>query len=781
MESKSITSISVRGLVEFVMRSGDLGGGFASNTRMMEGIKAHHIISSSSNEEYVAEVPVSYIVEKDGIYLEVNGRIDGIIKVDDCVIIDEIKSTTCELDDINEDYNMMHWAQVKCYAYMYGRQNEINTLKAQLTYYQISQDTMKCFRKEFTINELESFFYSIVDKYIYWIEKLKEWTEKRNLSIQQMKFPFEKYRMGQRELAISVYKTIRNNGKLFVQAPTGTGKTIATLFPTIKAMGEGFTSKIFYLTAKTVTATIAESAFGIMRNKGLRIKTINITAKEKICFNPETACDPEQCRFKTGYYDRLNTAIEDIFQHDSFTRQVIEEYAMKYQLCPFEFSLDLSIWCDCVVCDYNYVFDPTVYLKRYFMMGGSDYTFLIDEAHNLVDRAREMFSAELLKKPLLDLKRWSKSIAPVLYKSLNEINRFMIKARKCCEEEDKKFHVQNEVPKEFCTALKKFTGICDRWLSKNDPGISGQKLLDFYFQALNFLKISEFYDQRYVTYYEKAGSDIKIKMLCLDPSYLLQQAMKRGKSTVLFSATLTPMDYFIQILGGCEESSRMRLASPFCSENLCLLVNDAIATTYRMRELTYCEIAKCISEMVTTRAGNYLAFFPSYQYMNEVYIRFCEMNSKIRTICQWPGMLEEDREHFIDQFSVQTDETLAGFAVMGGIFGEGIDLVGERLSGAVIVGVGLPQICLEREIIRNYFEEEKGMGFEYAYVYPGMNKVMQAAGRVIRTEEDRGVVLLIDQRFSYPSYKKLFPQEWNSCRYVKNSKLMIALLKNFWK
>ncbi|MCX8131116.1 MAG: ATP-dependent DNA helicase [Clostridia bacterium] len=787
MHQASTYKISVRNLIEYAMKTGDAYAGYVSSFRMVEGIKAHTFISKSSTEEYLPEVPVSILIERDNILLEVSGRVDGIIKSEEEIVIDEIKSTTIELDEIEEDYNPMHWAQAKCYAYIYGFQNCMESLKVQITYYNIDSGSIKCFSKIIGIKELEYFFYELVDKYVLWLKTLHDWEEIRNESISKLEFPFETYRKGQRSLSAAVYRAIKEEGKLFAQAPTGIGKTMAAIFPSLKAMGQGYASKIFYLTAKTITRSVAEAAFERLRSKGLRLKTVTITAKEKICCNGVFSCKPENCEFIRGYYDRVNGAIQDIFVLDSFTRDTLSEYAHKHRICPFEFSLDISLWSDYIICDYNYAFDPGVYLKRYFMLGTGDYVFLVDEAHNLVDRAREMFSAYIGKKKVLDLKREVKGVKN-LEKSIGAINDFLIGVRKKLECEDTRSIVKKEPDRDFYSVLKKFTVKADKYLSGSEPLHFRDKLLEFYLEAMSFLRIAEFFNERYVTYYERNTNDIILKLFCLDPSFLLNQAMKRAKASILFSATLSPMKYFAKILGGDEELdikeekpvSRIRLPSPFPRENLCIMMDPTTSTRYSTREFSYNKIALSLYTFSSSKPGNFLVYFPSYSYMNEVYVRFTGMNTGVGTICQKPDMTESEREMFLEEFAECRQGSLLGFAVMGGVFGEGIDLIGERLSGVVVVGVGLPQICLERDIIRNYFDEQNGQGFEYAYIYPGMNKVMQAVGRVIRTEEDKGAVLLIDERFSYSAYRGLFPTEWHPVIEVKGNKSLKEILEDFW-
>ncbi|MCY6485267.1 ATP-dependent DNA helicase [Clostridium aestuarii] len=782
MKDIETIKISVRGLVEFVLRSGDLVSEFMGSTRNVDAIKAHQKIQKSSPKEYKSEVTLSHSVEKKGIKLEISGRADGIIENEDKITIDEIKTTTIPLELLEEDYNELHWAQAKCYAYIYSIQNKIENIDVQLTYYQMDTKGIKRFVKTFNLNELEIFFDNVAEKYLEWARMLNNIYKLRDESIKELSFPFSSYREGQRKLAVAVYKTIEESKKIFAQAPTGIGKTAAVLFPSIKAMREGHVSKIFYLTAKTITRTAAEKTLKNMRLKGLKLKNVTITAKDKICFNSEKGCNAEECKFAKGYFDRINEAIKDIFKEEEFSRGIIEKYAQKHKICPFEFSLELANYADCIICDYNYAFDPRVHLKRFFAENNTNSVLLVDEAHNLVDRAREMFSAEINKTEVLKLKKETKNQAKELSSKLNKINSYMIKTRKKCEIGNNQY-LDKEPPHEIFPVIIEFIYYAEKWMleNKNNEFSFKDQLMEFYFKALDFIRTSEGYDERYITYAEKTYDDVRLKLFCLDPSYLLKEAMKRGKAAILFSATLMPMNYFVDILGGDENSYRVRLNSPFDRKNLCLMVDDKISTKYKMREFTYDKVVEDIEIVVKEKTGNYIVFFPSYKYMNEVYMRFCDKNPEINTMCQEVAMKEEERENFLHKFSECNTEILVGFAVMGGIFSEGIDLTGDRLIGTIIVGVGLPQICLERNIIMNYFKEKNNKGFEYAYTYPGMNKVMQSAGRVIRTEEDKGVVLLIDERFTYFSYKKLFPKEWNSVIKIINTKHIRQSINNFWE
>ncbi len=781
MELKQKIKVSVRNLVEFILRSGDIDSGFvgSSNNRALEGTRIHKKIQSTSGENYDSEVILKYDMEYDDYILSLEGRADGIIKDNDTVTIDEIKSTAAPIEKIDEDFNLLHWAQAKCYAFIYAEQNNLLNINVQLTYYQIDTDEIKRIVKEFDFEELKEFFFDLIRRYFIWTEMQHKWNIERDASIKELSFPHETYRKGQRELAVAAYKTIVNEKKLYAQAPTGIGKTISTSFPAIKAIGEGHISKIFYLTAKTITRTVASEAFSLMRESSLRVKTVVLTAKDKICFKEKATCNPEACEYAKGHYDRVNDAIMDILKNeDELNRETIEKYALKHCVCPFEFSLDLTLWADAVICDYNYVFDPTVSLKRFFAEKGGDYVFLIDEAHNLVDRAREMYSAELFKKPFLDFKRDVKTAYPKLSKALNKINQYMLDLKKKCD--DNGYYIKDELDGDIYYYLKKVIAECEDYLLKQKNAERYEEHLTLYFDVLAFTRICELYDEKYITYVENSNGDVKLKLYCLDPSHLLKETLKKGKAAIFFSATLIPMDYHKNILGGEEDDYTIYLGSPFPIANRRILVANRISTKYRDREKSYSDIVDYIKSVLDAKEGNYLIYFPSYQYMNKVYELFIEKYPEHETYVQAPNMTEEEREDFLELFELDKDKNVLGFCVLGGIFSEGIDLKHDRLIGAIVVGVGLPQICLERDIIKDYFNKVNNLGYEYSYMYPGMTKVLQAAGRLIRTEEDRGIILLLDERFVYSNYQRLFPREWFP--YIRVTGENIGkYLDEFWK
>lgn len=775
-------SISVRSLVEFVMQSGDITpGGFQRRDRAQLGTQGHKRVQRSRPEGYETEVEIICEVEGTEPPLVVRGRIDGLYTNQEPVILEEIKTTTLSLELVTEDHNPLHWGQAQCYAYMYARQQNLSEIRVHLTYYQLDSHEEKTFERYFTWAELQSFFYNLIDPYLEWFRKVQIWQTLRDRSIAELEFPYDGYRPGQRDMAVTVYKTIRANDRAYIQAPTGVGKTIATLFPSVKALGQGLATKIFYLTAKTSGRLVAEKALEDMRQSNLYLRSVTLTAKEKICFCPPVNCDPEVCIFARGYFDKVKLALEELDQHQNFTRPVIEELARKYEICPFEFSLDVALWVDCIICDYNYVFDPRVYLHRFFDFSVEPYIFLVDEAHNLPDRARAMYSAELDKGTVLQLQRTLKPHVPALAKKLSEINKILLEKRKACQAEDKDAIIEHELPEALIKMLREFCNKAEDWLVLNQTAEFRQELLEFYFLCNSYLRTAEYFDTFYVSYFERRGqSDLRAKLFCLDPAPMLAFPLERSKATIFFSATLLPMDYFKKLLTGAADHSSRVFESPFPQENVSLLIHNKIATKYAQRADSYDAIAETIETVLNSRSGNYLVYFPSYVYLNEVMERLKGKLPENQLLVQERGMTEEARDVFLSRFSSRNEETLVGLAVMGGIFGEGIDLVGERLIGVVVVGVGIPQLGLERDLIKEYFDRDLGSGFAYAYQYPGFNRVLQATGRVIRTDTDQGIIVLIDERFSQAYYRQLFPSHWRGYQVVKDTREIRKKLEDFW-
>jgi len=753
--------ISVRHLVEFILRSGDIDSGFfVTSSRALEGMRLHQRVQKLRKKEvestggvYQRELKLSTEYEHKGINFCIEGRADGLVIADGAAVIEEIKSTLQPLSRIENDAQHWHWAQAKCYAYMYALSHKI-PVSCSLIYGHVETGEYITFKENYYFDELEDFFISLVKRYWDFASLEADCTAEAQQTGLTLSFPFGGYREGQREMAVAVYAAIKNKKKLFAQAPTGIGKTMATLFSGVKALAEGLGEKIFYTTSKTVQRHLAEDALGYMKESGLLMRSVTLTAKDKICFKETRACNPLFCEYAKGHFDRVNDAILDcIRQQTIISRATVEEYARKHTVCPSEYALDLSLFCHVIICDYNHVYDPKAQLKRFFQEGG-DFIILQDEAHNLIDRAREMFSTAVHRKNFSDLRRELGRGHP-LYKQLGIVAKNI-----------RTFSKEDFKVKELSTILADFAAACEAWFKENQG--EGEEILPLYFSALDYIRTADLFDERYTIFKEPDY----IRLFCLDPSYLLSLEQKKSRAWVFFSATLSPLPYFQATLSDKNEQDYLlRLPSPFPRKNLCLTVESRISTKYKHRDLSLEAVVESLHDMIQAKAGNYMAFFPSYAYLSQVYDRYVERYSEAEIIRQYQGTGNE--QEFLAEFH-QNNEALLGFVVLGGAFSEGIDLKGERLIGVAIVGVGLPLISDERNLIMNYFN------FNYAYIYPGMNKVMQAAGRVIRSEKDRGVVLLIDSRYSEEDYRSLFPAEWSGYHKLIGKEKLTDILCEFW-
>ena len=771
--------ISVRNFVEFLLRSGDIDNRRSASpeTAMQEGSRIHRMIQRSMGSEYAAEVPMIHKVECEGYQVSIEGRADGVIDGTP-VVIDEIKSTYKDLSYLTKP-DSVHLAQAKCYAYFYAERMCLSEISVRMTYCNIDTEELKYFHENYTYEEIRDWFLELFAEYKKWADFQFEWKNKRQNSIKEVEFPFS-YREGQKDLVTYVYQTIYHKRKLFIQAPTGVGKTISTVFPAIKAVGEEKADKIFYLTAKTITRTVATNTIDILREKGLKYKSVVLTAKDKICFMEETECNPQTCPYAKGHFDRINQAMyELLIKEDSFDRETIEQYAKKHCVCPFEMALDMSLFADMIICDYNYVFDPYVYLRRFFTEGiKGPYLFLMDEAHNLVERGREMYSATLKKEDFLEMKGIVKAHSVAIARQLDRCNKELLALKKECDGA-----CILESCGSFTMALSRLHSTISKYLEDNDDSPVRKEILEFYFEISRFLDVSEVLDDNYVIYTQllSDGSFI-IRQYCVEPSKRLQECMDRGISSILFSATFLPIQYYKNLLGGTKEDYEVYAHSTFEPHKCKILVGNQVTSKYTRRGVDeYDRIASYIHELTNAKKGNYLVFFPSHLFLEQVYLSYLTQYDNIGVSCltQSEHMSEQDREEFLAKFEETGDGTLLGFCVLGGIFSEGIDLTEDKLIGAIIVGTGLPQVCFERELLKEYFDNRGQNGFDYAYRYPGMNKVLQAGGRVIRTTEDVGMIALLDERFLDISYKKMFPKEWEHFQVAAVSNCQ-SILKEFW-
>ena len=833
--------ISVRDLVEFVMRSGDLDERAAGVTEeaMLEGARMHRKLQREEGPEYTAEVPLSIcypirLPEEDetgngcaapeGPAAEeqpaaqagtagkpascgeaavlIEGRADGIFLGSDpenpifgeAWTVDEIKTTYRKLSCMKEP-EPVHLAQAKCYAYIYAVQNRLETVRVRMTYCSLVTQEVRRFTQEFTADEISRWFDALMEEYARWAGMEIRWKKVRDRSLSELVFPFT-YRPGQKELAVHVYHTICHGRKLFLEAPTGTGKTISVVFPALKAVGEGKADRLFYFTAKTVTGRVALETFSIMRERGLRLRSIQLTAKDRICPMEKRACNPDDCPRAKGHFDRVNEALYALVtEQEDVSRGVLEEYAEKYNVCPFELGLDVSLFADAVVGDYNYLFDPHARLKRFFAEGKAKnrYLFLVDEAHNLVERGREMYSASLSSGEIRAFRSSVREVYPALWRKLGKLVAAFRPCREQLGGEDKAVFPEDidafadaayKVMEEMQSILyeQRRSGQAD-----HSPGlpVAQESFLSVYFDLSHFLMIYEGMDEAYRIYaVQKGREDCEIRLFCADPSAKLAECLEKGEASILFSATFLPIRYYKRLLGGREEDYEVYARSSFDPGKLGLFIATDVTSRYRMRGAEqYGKIALCIHSAVSRRHGNYMVFFPSYSFMEAVLEQYTALypeDEENAFAVQSPQMTESERQAFLDRFEqVSDDKSLLGFCVLGGIFSEGIDLRQDRLIGALVVGTGFPQVCVEREILKQYFDEKGESGFDYAYRFPGMNKVLQAAGRVIRTADDVGVVVLMDERFTTGAYRRMFPAEWSGSRLTDSSGIG-DIVSRFW-
>lgn len=838
---------SVRNLVEFILRGGDIDNrsGRMITDAMMEGSKIHRKIQRSMGEDYQAEVPLALTIQAEEYMLVIEGRADGIAygefpnqnsekeaytqdtfldrtgKSEEMVYIDEIKGVYRNVATMEAPV-YVHKAQAMCYAYIYALQNHLDQIGVQMTYCNLDTEDVKLFQEVFAWDALADWFGNLIAEYRKWADWQIMWRRKRQESIQNLEFPYP-YREGQRKLVGDVYRTIRRGKNLFLQAPTGVGKTISTIFPAVKAVGEELADRIFYLTAKTITATVAKETFGLLREQGYQAKIIQLTAKEKLCLCGNTAieqeaadqdnpypdfpqikleCNPQNCPYAKGHFDRVNDAVFELLQaSDLFTREEILAQARKHRVCPFELSLDVATWCDNILCDYNYVFDPNVYLKRFFQDSSKEkYLFLVDEAHNLVDRSREMYSATLYKEDILAVKKIMKPHNQAIARTLDKCNKAMLDFKRECEN----YSVCESVGV-LTFYLMRLVSQMEEFFEKPREFPDKKTVLDFYFELRNFVNIYDLVDENYVIYDEmQEDGRFMIKLFCVDPSKNLQKCIDKSVSTIFFSATLLPINYYKRLLSTKEDNYAIYAQSTFDETQRLLAFGRDVSTKYTRRgPAEYEKIARYIRAAIRSKKGNYMVFFPSYKMMQDVYDVFVRVERESDTrsgvavsdepniaeksleesltiIMQHSNMNEAEREEFLQAFEQEDGGTLVAFCVMGGIFGEGIDLKNDRLIGAVIVGTGLPQISNEREILKQYYDKQGLSGFDYAFRYPGINKVLQAAGRVIRTQEDRGIIVLLDERFLQSDYNALYPREWKN-RIVGNVETVDAEICKFWE
>jgi len=777
--------ISASELCSFIYRGGDLSSRPQMGNKNGGTIVSHrawnkrpNIVDAYSFTTIVGGTPVVVYSYPEWVREE-NGK----------YVIECVYSVPYFLDDIKNGALDLAITTAIATAYIVCERYKLLSIEARVTFYKEGDDECREFKEVLTREELALSFEHIMEQFTPYAMIIKEKGSKTLAQLEKLRFPFEGgAREGQRDFIIEAFRSIKGHKRLVVEAPTGTGKTMASLYPALKSVGNGEADKIFYLTGKTTTALAALNAIDIMREQIPDLRAIHISSKEKCCvtFPPRSRriCDPKHCHVTRGYFDKINMAILELLEnYRTYTKEIIDTVSAKYSVCAYELSLELSEWCELVVCDYNYLFDLQAYFRRYFETVDARHIFLIDESHNLPDRAREMYSATLTKAQFLKIAHkynGSKQLTSPCVDILNKFEMFHALAMSEKMEYEGKvcgFYINNELPDDIRDEFELFVLGCKKLFNKDNQD---DELHELYMETKKFLSVCDIFDKRFTMYIEAVGEDVKVRLLCLDPSFMLDTCMKKGVSTILFSATLTPLEYFSDVLG-CSKTNTLSLKSPFDPQKQCLIGIDSVSTRFDDRKKNAGTIANIIRAATAGKKGNYIVYFPSYAYLTEVKDIFVEKFPQINVTVQKKSMSESAKREFLDSFDAKKEGTLIGFCVMGGSFSEGIDLRGERLIGALIVGVGLPTISSELNIIKEYFDKTREDGYAYAYTYPGMNKVMQAAGRVIRSEDEKGVVILIDDRFASVEYKMIMPEYWRHIKYIGNARDLLGQITEFWK
>ncbi len=791
--------ISVRELVSFVMRRGSADKAIASFERLQLGGRLHRAYQNRQELPYTPEVPLSAAIDFRDVTFKISGRADGIAIEDSGAVIEEIKTTGKALTAVSPKDFPEYMAQADIYAYMYAVENSLSGVTTRITFINTATEEWRSHDTYVSVDELRGKVFSILEAYYPFAKFMSEGMTNFIASAKKIKFPHHDYRLGQQDIILDTFRAVRGGKRLFVEAPTGIGKTLSVCYGAVKAIGEGGGRRIFYLTPKSTVSEAPDSAFSLMRAHGLKFRKINLTSKERCCLCRDALgeCSSDICPYSRGHYDRVNDALKRLLEvYNDINYEAIASISREFRVCPHELMLDAALFCDVVICDCNYLFDPRVYLRRFFDEGcGSESSVaLIDEAHDLVDRAREMYSARITLSEFERLSVYiTKSDFILYFPLISLIDEFKALGARCRENEcmmgdeecgtllcSTPFRDITEAAGEFYTAAMK-------WLRVNgDNGaevyIDGRSLTarirDAAFEAKRYYELVRRSDEKFLHFASRRGKNVTARVLCIDPSRKVDERLSRVGSSVLLSATLTPMEYFCDLLGG-EDAGRLTLPSPFDSENLFCGVMNKISTRYADRDRTVFAIGEIIERTVRAKNGNYLVFLPSYEMLQRTVAAYTRI-AKNRKICvQKPDMTMSERMAFLQSFSEGGE--VVGFAVLGGMFSESIDLAGDKLIGTIIVGTGLAGLNIETNIIADYFAKTKEAGFEYAYLYPAMNKVLQAIGRVIRSEEDRGVCILIDDRYATPQYSRLLCRSVKGVKLIPTAEMLSPALDEFWK
>ena len=770
--------ISVKDMVTFLYAVGDLASQTKLRTAQEIGRKIHDERQNTYGIHDQKEVHVKTEYPYKDYLLSITGYIDGLLQRENSIIIEEIKSTSTDLSLINEKTYPAHLMQAKVYAYIYALNNNLKSITVWLTYIHIETKAVKTIPKRFNFSQLKNTMEEAVSDYLEWITLYEKHQFEKAQSIEGLTFPFKEYREGQYHFMGAIYQNLVRESILYATAPTGIGKTIGALFSGLKAINNP-KQKLFYLTAKNAGKTLPVETVELLKKHGLNVKAITLNSKENMCLMDEVDCDPDICPYAKGFYNRLKAGLEDIFVHeDVYGPELIKQYGEYHKICPHEFALEISNYSDIIICDYNYVFDPRIRLIRYFEEEYYQPKLLIDEAHNLVDRSRSMYSSELSLDVIETLIKEAKSIKPSPLSALNALKKHMENA--LIEEDVEKIQlavfedIDVTLLNRIHHAMKKLDDIIQT--QKKHP--KRKAILEGYFQLAQFMRISEYFTKAFRYTIEIKDHQPIFSIVCFDASTPIQETIqKKTKGTILFSATLQPIEYYSHLLTK-GDGKYFEVPSPFDPKRLGLFVDVSTSTKYNDRQFSINRIIDTIYAMLESKKGNYIVFFPSYHYMHMVYEMFDHTGYSV--MLQDREMTMFERNIFIERFKSQDENAKILFSVLGGSFSEGIDYIGESLSGVLVVGVALPAFHKLNELLKDYYYQEGFNGFDYAYTYPGMNKVIQAVGRVIRTQEDLGIAILLDTRYNAKKYRSLMPSHWQP-HWLEEEDLMQNKLETFWK
>ncbi|SHF34135.1 Rad3-related DNA helicase [Modicisalibacter ilicicola DSM 19980] len=756
-------SIAVRTLCEFTAKAGDLDLRFTPSPSAQQGIAGHGLVASRRDEGYEREIPLG----GEYRHLEVRGRADGYDPARNQ--LEEVKTFRGDLAWMPANHRALHWAQVKIYGHLLCHSRGLSEVCLALVYFDIVSQRETLLRDTFSAQTLEEFFHEQCERFIAWADQEMAHRAARDSALNALGFPHAGFRTGQRPLAEAVYKAVGTGRCLMLQAPTGIGKTLGTLFPMLKALPRQHLDKLFFLAAKTPGRRLALEALATLvpeeADEPAPLRVLELVARDKACEHPDKACHGEACPLASGFYDRLPEARQAAVSHAMLDQAALRDVALAHGICPYYLGQELARWSDVVVGDYNYYFDLNAMLFGLTVANRWRVGVLVDEAHNLVERARRMYSAELDQAAFKAVRRTAPG---PLKKPLDRLARQWRALDKSVEAAgvSSDYRVLDSLPTKLLGALHNAVAAITDYLTEQPAGLDAA-LQTFYFEAMHFCRVAELFDEHslFDMTFKAGRRGATLSTLCLRnvvPAGFLTPRFEATRATVLFSATLSPSRYYGDLLGLPADTPWLEVESPFSAEQLSVRVVDKVSTRFHHRAASLAPIVELMAEQFAARPGNYLAFFSSFEYLEQVAALFRERCPAVPLWAQSRRMDEPSRQGFLAGF--REGGQGIGFAVLGGVFGEGIDLPGERLIGAFIATLGLPQVNPVNEQFRQRLGVLFGDGYDYAYLYPGLQKVVQAAGRVIRTQEDRGVIHLIDDRFARPRVQRLLPNWWKNER-----------------